>query len=149
MEFPIVELLDHKSSISWLSAHFHPKGVSCPDCEQPAKSSRTFRHTKKSDLIVYRCTNCSRTYNLYTGTSFEGSHWSPMQVILFLRGICKGETTNELSAELELSYRTVLRMRHKIQSNAEKAQPNTPLPDIHSETDEMFQNAGEKRGTTS
>ena len=68
-----------------------------------------------------------------------------MQVILLMQGICKGETTLELAAELQLNYKTVLNMRHKVQNNAEKEQPQTALPDSHSETDEMFQNAGEKR----
>ena len=68
-----------------------------------------------------------------------------MQVILLLRGIAKGESTNSLAAELELNYKTVLSMRHRIQANVELEQPNTALPDSHSETDEMFQNAGEKR----
>ena len=68
-----------------------------------------------------------------------------MQVILLMRGICKGETTRELATELELNYKTVLTMRHKVQANADSEQPKTTLPDLHSETDEMFQNAGEKR----
>ncbi|HQV94431.1 MAG TPA: hypothetical protein PLA27_14055 [Anaerolineales bacterium] len=68
-----------------------------------------------------------------------------MQVILFLRGVCKGETTRQIAAELKLNYKTVLDMRHKIQASAEAEQPTTPLADTHSETDEMFQNTGEKR----
>ena len=68
-----------------------------------------------------------------------------MQAILLLRGIAKGESSKVLSAELELNYKTVLTMRHRIQANAVLEQPDTPLPDRHSETDEMFQNAGEKR----
>ena len=36
-------------------------------------------------------------------------------------------------------------MRHKVHANAESEQPKTPLPDRHSETDEMFQNSGEKK----
>ena len=68
-----------------------------------------------------------------------------MQVILLLRGIAKGESTRSLASELGLNYKTVLTMRHRIQAMAELEQPNTALPDSHSETDEMFQNAGEKR----
>jgi hypothetical protein len=68
-----------------------------------------------------------------------------MQVVMLMRGICKGETTAKLSAELRVGYKTLLTLRHEIQANAEKAQPETPLVDEHSETDEMFQNAGEKR----
>ena len=69
----------------------------------------------------------------------------PRKVVLLMRGICKGETTRELAAELELNYKTVLTMRHRVQANAELEQPKSALPDSHSETDEMFQNAGEKR----
>lgn len=145
MEFPITDLLDYDNSVDWIRKHFHPKGLRCPNCETPVKQSREFRRTQKSGLVTYRCDYCGAAYNLYTNTEFAACSWTPMQVILFLRGVCKGETTRQIAAELKLNYKTVLDMRHKIQSNAEDEQPTTPLPDIHSETDEMFQNAGEKR----
>jgi len=68
-----------------------------------------------------------------------------MQVVLLMRGICKGESSKVLAAELKLDYISVLHLRHAAQANAEKAQPDTPLADQRTETDEMFQNAGEKR----
>jgi len=145
MEFPITELLDYESSLEWILEYFHPKGLRCPKCKNTVEQSRNFRRTQTSGLIVHRCFDCGTAYNLYSGTVFQGSHWTPMQVVLLMRGICKGETTLELAAELELNYKTVLDMRHKVQAQAENAQPKTPLPDSHSETDEMFQNAGEKR----
>lgn len=145
MEFPITDLLDRENSIEWLLKHFHPEGLRCPDCGRPVNQAREFRRTHDSELVVYRCRGCDAAYNLYTGTTFERCTWTPKQVVMFLRGVCKGETTRELAAELNLNYQTVLNMRHKVQANAEREQPNTPLPDSHSETDEMFQNAGEKR----
>jgi len=147
MEFPITELLDYENSVEWILKHFHPKGLQCPNCDSPIEQSREFRRTKSSDLLVQRCLNCDAIYNLYTGTVFQGSQWTPMQVVLLMRGICKGETTRELAAELQLNYKTVLTMRHRVQANAELEQPNTALSDSHSETDEMFhaQRSGEKR----
>lgn len=147
MEFPITELLNEEDSTKWILEHFHPKGLKCPKCKRGPEQSRTFRRTQLSALDVQRCKHCGTIYNLYTGTVFQGSQWTPQQVILLMRGICKGETTRELAAELELNYKTVLTMRHRVQANAELEQPNTALPDSHSETDEMFQNAGEKRRT--
>ena len=149
MEFPITELLDYESSVAWILEHFHPKGLRCPGCQKTVKEARKFRRTRKSGLVVYRCKECDTVYNLYSGTVFERYPWTPMQVVLLMRGICKGETTRELAAELKMNYKTVLDMRHKVQANAESEQPKTPLPDSHSETDEMFQNAGEKRKTSS
>jgi len=95
--------------------------------------------------VVYRCNQCDTAYNLYSGTIFQQTHLTPMQVVLLMRGICKGESSRVLTAELKLGYVTVLNLRHAAQANAEKAQPDTPLHDQHTETDEMFQNAGEKR----
>ena len=148
MEFPITELLDYENSVAWILKHFHPKGLKCSKCQKAIDQSRTFRRTQTSDLVVHRCNHCDTIYNLYTGTVFQGSQWTPMQVVLLMRGICKGETTRELAAELQLNYKTVLTMRHRVQAHAELEQPNTALPDHHSETDEMFQNAGEKRRTS-
>lgn len=148
MEFPITELLDYENSVEWILKHFHPKGLKCPKCQKSVDQSRKFRRTRTSELEVHRCKDCGTIYNLYTGTVFQGSQWMPTQVILLMRGICKGETTRELAAELKLNYKTVLTMRHRVQVNAELEQPNTALSDSHSETDEMFQNAGEKRKTS-
>jgi len=147
MEFPITDHLDEEESAKWILEHFHPKGQNCPKCNRGVEQSRKFRRTQCSGLDVQRCKQCGTIYNLYTGTLFQGSQWTPQQVVLLMRGMCKGETTRELAAELNLNYKTVLTMRHRVQANAELAQPNAALPDSHSETDEMFQNAGEKRRT--
>ena len=145
MEFSITDILDYNSSVSWIIEHFHAAGFNCPECGAPGEQARVFRETRKSQLVVYRCNYCQNVYNLYTGTIFQQTHLTPMQVVLLMRGICKGESSKELAAELDLNYGTVLKLRHDTQANAEKAQPNTPLPDQQTETDEMFQNAGEKR----
>jgi hypothetical protein len=101
--------------------------------------------TRKSKLKVYRCRDCQHIYNLYTNTVLQQHHLTPQQVVLLLRGILKGETTSELAAELELNYLTVLNLRRELQQNAERLQPETPVPDLEAESDELFQNAGEKR----
>jgi len=148
MEFPIKELLDQENSAEWILKHFHLQGLKCSRCQRGVEHSRKFRRTQTSQLEVYRCKHCGTIYNLYTGTIFQGSQWTPMQVVLLMRGICKGESSRELAAELELNYKTVLTMRHRVQAQAELEQPTTALPDSYSETDEMFQNSGEKRRAT-
>jgi predicted transcriptional regulator len=76
---------------------------------------------------------------------FEGKHLRPAQAILLLRGVCKGEPTAAIAREIGITRQTVHAMRKAIQANAERLQPAAPLPDQQTETDEMFQNAGEKR----
>ncbi len=87
-------------------------------------------------------------YTVYTGTLFANKQLRPAQVILLLRGVCKGESTAGLSRELQVAYDTVHHLRQQLHANARRLQPNTPLPDAVTETDEMFQNAGEKRRKT-
>lgn len=145
MEFPITDLLDKENCTNWIIEHFHSNRFGCPVCGAGIDQAREFRTTKRSQLTVYRCRHCHGAYNLYTGTVFQQHHLTPMQVVLLVRGVLKGEPTTTLSAELSLNYRTVLTLRHKLQANAQQLQPETPLPDDETETDEMFQNAGEKR----
>lgn len=148
MEFPITDLLDEKQSERWLLEHFHPEGLKCPRCEAGVEHSLPFRVTKKSGLQVYRCRDCQAIYNLYTGTVFAHRHLRPQQAVLLLRGVLKGETAKVMAAELDLDYISVLQLRRALQENAQHLQSEDPLPDFEAESDEMFQNAGEKRGGT-
>ena len=145
MRFPITELLDERESKMWLEQHFHPEGLRCPECG--SDQARYFRRTETSKLRVYRCSDCEKTYNLYSGTVFEKKHLRPAQVVLLLRGVCKGEPSVGLAEELGVSRTTVHELRKQLQENAEKLQPDSALSDEHTETDELYQNAGEKRRT--
>jgi transposase-like protein len=145
MDFPIVDLLDEDLSKAWLLKYFHPEGLKCPHCGKGVEEAREFRKTKKSQLLVWRCNACQGIYNLYSGTVFEGKHLRPMQVVVLVRGVCKGEPAATLAREMGVSRQTVHAIRKVLQANAERDQPQTPLTDARAETDEMFQNAGEKR----
>lgn len=143
MIFPITDLLDDEHCERWLLEHFHPNGLHCPKCGSTKR--RIFRETQTSRLTVYRCLECEGIYNLYSGTLFEKKHLRPSEVVLLLRGVVKGESSISLSEELGVSRSTVHELRKELQVNAQILQPSTPLIDEHTETDEMFQNAGEKR----
>ena len=145
MRFPIINLLDQTDCESWLLEYFHPEGLKCRNCRADVSAAHLFRRTKKSQLQVYRCNQCHSAYNLYTNTVFQQRHLTPQQVILLLRGVLKGETSAELADELGVNYQTVLDIRRDLQANAAYLQPDTALPDYVTESDEMFQNAGEKR----
>jgi transposase-like protein len=146
MEFPITDLLGNEQSERWLMEHFHPDGLKCPRCGSGVENGLPFRVTKKSSLQVYRCRDCQAIYNLYTGTVFAYRHLRPQQAVLLIRGVLKGEPSKVLAAELGLDYITVLQLRRELHKNAQGLQSETPLSDLEAESDELFQNAGEKRG---
>jgi transposase-like protein len=143
MDFPIGDLLDHEKCTEWIQAHFHPDGLPCPACRRMVKEARVFRTTRRSRLKVYRCV-CGKTCTLYSGTVFAGHHLTPVQIVLLMRGLLQGQTSAQLARELGMAYSTVLGLRHELQAQAQQALPSNPLPDVEAESDEMFQNSGEK-----
>ena len=145
MIFPITALLDEQESMAWVEQHFHPKGLQCPKCGASPREAREFRKHKRG-FVDYRCLSCQRTYNLYTGTLFAGSNLEPRRVVLLVRGVCKGEPATVLAEELGLSRQGVHRWRKRLQANGYTRLSPQALLDSETETDELFQNAGEKRG---
>ena len=144
MDFPILSLIDDESAEEWLLNHFHPQGLHCPHCDASVEEARYFRTTKTSRLKVYRCPICKGVYNLYSGTVFAQKQYRPSQVVLLLQGVCKGFSSAQLARELDISRQAVLSIRRVLQASAQMMQPEVVLPDTETETDEMFQNAGEK-----
>jgi hypothetical protein len=148
MDFPIIDLLDTDASTVWVERHFHPQGLKCPHCQAPREQARFFRVNRGSGLTVYRCLCCDGIYNLYSETLFADSQLAPEQVVLLLQGILQGKPSAQLGREIGLTEKTVRKWRHRLQAQAERLQPDSPLPDLESESDELFQNAGEKRHGT-
>jgi transposase-like protein len=149
IEFPIVDLMSSQSSYEWLVAYFHPQGLVCPRCGATLPEARAFRVTKSSQVPDYRCRACDKTYNVYSQTVFEGRHLKPEQVILLVRGVVKGEQAQILANEVGVCRQTVQLIRQQLQANALTLQPDNPLDnDEQTETDELYQNAGEKRRAT-
>ena len=148
MDFPILNICDDELGELWLQKHFHPQALRCPKCRASVKQARVFGRSSRSHVTRYRCRRCQRVYTVYTDTVFANKQLRPAQVILLLRGVCKGESTASVSRELYVAYDTVHHLRQQLHAHAIHLQPNTPLPDDVTETDEMFQNAGEKRRKT-
>jgi transposase len=92
----------------------------------------------------YRCRMCGNVFNLFTDTVWAGTHYDCVTIVLVMRGFAQRIPTLQLADELELDYETLLNRRHHIQQLALDHKPTTPLTDVVSEADEMFQNAGEK-----
>jgi transposase-like protein len=147
MIFPITELLDETESLAWVEKSFHPKGLNCPGGGATREHAREFRKHKRG-VVDYRCSNCQRTYNVYTGTVFAGSNWEPRHVELLIRGVGKGDPATVVAEELALSRQCIHRWRKRLHANGYKMLSQQALRDRETETDEIFQNAGEKRRQT-
>jgi hypothetical protein len=144
MEFPITDLLNYGSSVDWITEYFHPAGFNCPECGVPRTKARVFRKTLRSGLFVYRCCQCDMVYKPVCRNHFPAN---PSDACASGFADARDLQRREFEGfgrrtKVELCDRVDL--RHLIQANAEKAQPETALPDQRTETDEMFQNAGKR-----
>jgi transposase-like protein len=145
IDFPIDTLLAETACLQWLEQQLHPAGLHCPRCGSTER--RLFR--PQAAFPAYRCQGCDRYYTVLTGTAFAKTHQTPQKLVLFLRGVAKGETTARLARELSLSYKQAHTLRQRVQNHLYETLPTQRLADPACEADELYQNAGEKRATAS
>jgi biotin operon repressor len=84
-------------------------------------------------LLDYRGKHCHRVYNLYIETVFAGCGLSASQVVLLLRGVCKGESSALLAEELAVSRTTVHSLRQQLQANGYTLLSEAQLTDLDTE----------------
>jgi transposase-like protein len=143
MDFPIADLLDESACYDYLVGLMHPRGLTCPRCG--SGDLRVHRRTR-DPVLDYRCPRCRRIFNAFTRTAFHKMQYRPARLVLILRGFAQGTPTAQLARELGVSRPHLLGIRHRLQDNALTHRDAGPLPDREVEADELYQNAGEKRG---
>ncbi|MCH2177157.1 MAG: hypothetical protein MK193_15665 [Lentisphaeria bacterium] len=142
LQFPIQDLMDYDSCYAYLLKLFHPSGLHCP-CGTKLGTSQKPHKYRKNKLPCYKC-SCGKVFNIFTGTIFSKIHYDCVTIVLMLRGFAQGKTTLHLSKELSISYNGLLEWRHRLQEFAFENRSIAPLVDDQVESDEVFQNAGEK-----
>jgi transposase-like protein len=142
MDFPIVDLMDQDACYQKLLSLLHPAGLACPTCKV-ADHLRVHRRDR-APVLDYRCKACGRVFNAFTGTALAGTHRTPAEVMLLLRGFAQGVPTARLARELGCDRKHLLELRRAMQGHAERWLDRNPLGDGVVEADEMYQNAGEK-----
>jgi transposase-like protein len=144
MDFPISELMDEDACYAKLLSWLHPDGLACPRCGARDRLGVHRRH--RAPVLDYRCTACKRVFNAFTGTLLQGTQRRPVALVLILRGVAQGASTARLARELGCDRRELLDFRHRLQHAAWRFRDQSRLEDRVVEADEMYQNAGEKRG---
>src|SRR3981081_2675035 len=142
MDFPIQAFMDEDACFRFLFDLFHPEGLRCPRCQ--AQDGFTIHRYVREPVLDYRCTECGRVFNAWTGTVFQGTHYRPSTLILIIRGFAQGVSTAQLARELGCSRRHLLTLRHNYQIMSKSGLDREPLKDREVEADEMYQDAGEK-----
>jgi transposase-like protein len=145
MDFPLNDLMDEQACSEFLVHLLHPDGLACPRCHH-TDTLKVHRYDR-APILVYRCHQCRRIFNAFTTTVLHGTRRSARQWVLILRGFAQGVSTAQLARELECDRSELLKWRHRLQDLAFRAAECAALRDAVVEADELYQNAGEKRGS--
>src|SRR3712207_6515629 len=117
IDWPLTDLIEDDVALAWLERYLHPAGLACPRCgsqrRRPAKRSSR----RPSHFPAHRCLACDRYYTMLTTTVFAGTKQRPATLVLFLRGVAKGESTACLARELGLSRRQAHTLRQRVQES--------------------------------
>jgi transposase-like protein len=143
MDFPLEECLDEAACYQRLVDVLHPGGLACPRCR--SRTAIGVHRRRRPHVPDYRCRQCGRVFNAWTGTLLQKTRRSPAQWLLILRGVAQGVPTAQLARELGCDRIHLLQVRHRLQARAEAGLDQTRWSDAVLEADEMYQNAGEKR----
>jgi transposase-like protein len=143
VQFPLHSLMSYDECYIFLLRLLHPTGLRCPEGHSLLEGQKPHKF-RKNGLACYRCATCGKVFNVFTDTILQGIHYDCITIVLMLRGFAKGETTQLLSKELGVSYNALLDWRHLLQEFAFENRDVSTLKDKEVESDEVFQNAGEK-----
>jgi transposase-like protein len=147
MDYPIVDLMKEEACYEALMSQLHPNGLKCPRCQ--ASEGLKIHQRRREAVVDYRCGACGRVFNIFTGTILQGTRRRPSELIMIERGMAQGQSTAQMARELKVNRPRLLELRHKLQANALAAiKPEKLKGPMVVEADEMYQNAGEKRGET-
>ena len=142
MDFPLSGLMDEDACYARLVEILHPEGLVCPRCG----SDRFGVHRgHRAPVLDYRCRDCRRVFNAFTGTALQKTSRRPSALLLILRGFAQGASTARLARELGCDRIKLLGLRHRLQAHAAAGLDPEPLADAIVEADECYVNAGEKR----
>jgi transposase-like protein len=80
----------------WVSVSEPPKLMrpGCPRCG----SHETKVHRKhRNPVLDYRCADCRKVFNCFTGTPFQGTHRTPSELVKLVIGVVKRMSSKSLA----------------------------------------------------
>ena len=103
MDFSLIDYLDEDACYTKLVELLHPDGLACPRCTERQRLG--IHRCHRAPVVDFQCGTCGRVFNAFTGTSLQGTHRRPSQLLMILHGIAKGPLRAQLGAREPLELR--------------------------------------------
>lgn len=107
-------VIDHDENACYraLVGLLHPRGLACPRCGD--RGGWRVHRSHRAPVIDYRCPNCRRIFNAWTGTPLRNAHLPPSVLWQLLCAVADNETAAGLARGAGLPRSTLLRWRHRL-----------------------------------
>ena len=135
-------LPDEKDCAESWRAQRWSDGVQCVACGSRQVESRTEQY--RGHLCRYHCQDCDRWFNDLSGTVLEYSKVSLNRWVYMMRELDKGRPVSQIGTEIEVSYKTALRMAHLIRQGLYRHRSNQPPLSGEVEGDDIHLKGGQQ-----
>lgn len=117
-------------------------GVWCTNCGSRDVSKNGKGEGKKRHVQRYLCNSCESRFNDLTETIFEGTKLEIREWVYILRELSRNTSMNQISKDLERSYKAIMRVRDLAASELGKKMVAELKNQV--EIDETYSSAGQK-----
>lgn len=125
---------------SWREQRW-PDGVECVECDSKEVQCRTEAY--RGYLRRYKCQVCGKWFNDLTETSLAYSKVELPRWIYLMRELDKGRPVTQIAPEIEVTYKTALRMAHIVRESLYR-QDEPPTLSDEVEGDDIHLKAGQQ-----
>ena len=134
METPCVDPQAEHACYDFLVGALHPEGLRCPGC---GGERRRIHRSRRAPVVDYRCPECGRVFNAWTGTPLQGTSRRSAELAVIMQSIARGVPTARLARELGCSRRHLLKLRQRLRQqcrgNGEGGTPVSPPVSRHAD----------------
>lgn len=100
MDFPLAYPPSPEECYQFLISLLHPGGLRCP--EGHSLTTCKIHRRNRMPVIDYRCNDCGKIFNIFSGTVLKGTKYNVVQIIQCIDGMISGIPVSRLSQEMKV-----------------------------------------------
>lgn len=105
MDFPLAYPPSPEECYQFLISLLHPEGLQCPEGHSLATCK--IHRRNRAPIIDYRCNDCGRIFNIFSGTVLKGTKYNVTQIIQCFDGMVSGTPITRLAKEMKVDRKSL------------------------------------------
>lgn len=127
MNFPLAYSPPPQECYDFLVNLLHPENFRCPSGHSLVHSRIHRRH--RMPVIDYQCSKCGKVFNVFTGTTLQGSKFSVTQIVKCFDGISREVPIIQLAKEMSVCRESLGKLRVKVKKLMPESKERRTAPE--------------------